>query len=42
MPVYGKADSHGDLYVRLQVLVPDHLNEKQKELFEQLRSLHGK
>ena len=40
MPVYGKPDSYGDLYVNLQVLIPDKLTEKQKELFEQLRSLN--
>jgi curved DNA-binding protein len=43
MPVYGsQAGVHGDLYVRLQVQLPETLTEKQNELFEQLRSLHGK
>jgi curved DNA-binding protein len=37
MPVYGKADAYGDLYVKLQVLIPENLTERQKELFEQLR-----
>lgn len=37
MPVYGKAGKFGDLYVQLQVHIPDKLTEKQKELFEQLR-----
>jgi curved DNA-binding protein len=40
MPVYGKPDSYGDLYVNLQVQVPEKLTEKQKELFEQLKSLN--
>jgi curved DNA-binding protein len=39
MPVYGKPDSYGDLYVNLHVQPPEKLTEKQKELFEQLRSL---
>lgn len=42
MPVYGQAGQHGDLYVKLQVQLPETLNEKQKELFEQLKALHGK
>jgi curved DNA-binding protein len=40
MPVYGRADAYGDLYIRLQVLIPEKLTEKQKELFEQLRSFN--
>ena len=39
MPVYGKTAVHGDLYVQLQVQIPEKLNEKQKELFEQLKAL---
>jgi curved DNA-binding protein len=42
MPVYGKADNYGDLYVRLMVRIPEQLTDKQKELFEQLRSLQTK
>jgi curved DNA-binding protein len=42
MPVYGKADSYGDLYIRLLVKIPEQLTDKQKELFEQLRSLDSK
>ncbi len=38
MPVYGKPDQHGDLYVQLQVQIPQHLNDQQKALFEQLKS----
>jgi len=38
MPVYGKAGKFGDLYVQLQVQIPDKLTDKQKELFEQLKN----
>lgn len=38
MPVYGKADVFGDLYVQLQVHIPEVLTDKQRELFEQLRA----
>jgi len=39
MPVYGKAGTFGDLYIRLQVQIPERLSEKEKELFEQLKTL---
>ncbi len=38
MPVYEKPDTFGDLYVQLQVLIPEKLNDRQKELFEQIKS----
>ena len=38
MPVYEKPALFGDLYIQLQVHIPDKLNDKQKELFEQIRS----
>jgi curved DNA-binding protein len=38
MPVYGEANIFGDLYVQLQVHIPEHLTDKQRQLFEQLRS----
>jgi curved DNA-binding protein len=38
MPVYGRAGSHGDLYVELQVRIPENLTDRQRELFEQLRT----
>jgi curved DNA-binding protein len=38
MPVYEKAAAFGDLYIQLQVLVPDKLSDKQRELFNQLKS----
>jgi curved DNA-binding protein len=38
MPVYDKATLFGDLYLQLQIQIPDKLTDKQKELFEQLKS----
>jgi curved DNA-binding protein len=38
MPIYGKKDQFGDLYVQLQVLIPEKLTDKQKTLFEELRA----
>lgn len=37
-PVYKKEGQFGDLYVTYQVKLPTHLNEKQKELFEQIKN----
>ena len=39
MPVFGKTDSFGDLYVKIHVLIPEKLSEKEKELFQQLDQL---
>lgn len=36
MPTYGKS-SHGDLYVKLQVKLPEKLNTQQKKLLEKLK-----
>ncbi|MES2649597.1 MAG: J domain-containing protein [Bacteroidota bacterium] len=38
-PVYKQEGNFGDLYITYQVLIPTHLTEKQKELFEQLKQL---
>ncbi|HTN45228.1 MAG TPA: J domain-containing protein [Flavipsychrobacter sp.] len=38
-PVYKKEGTFGDLYVTYQVLLPTHLTDKQKELFEELKNL---
>ena len=38
MPVYGKPD-HGDLYVILNVHLPEKLSEEQRTLFEQLKNI---
>lgn len=39
MPVYGKKDVFGDLYIKLQVDLPENLTTKELELFRQLQSL---
>lgn len=38
MPVYGNTDMFGDLYVQLQIHIPEVLTDRQRELFEQLRA----
>jgi curved DNA-binding protein len=37
LPVYGKSDEHGDLYVRLTVRLPEKLTEEQKDLIKKLK-----
>lgn len=39
MPVYGHPNTYGNLYVQLQVQIPDQLSDKQRELFEQIKAL---
>ncbi|WP_347159178.1 J domain-containing protein [Pontibacter chitinilyticus] len=39
MPVYGKADQHGDLYVKIEVALPTNLTDEEKHLLQQLRDL---
>jgi curved DNA-binding protein len=39
MPLYENPQTFGDLYIQLQVQIPDKLTDKQKELFKQLKSL---
>jgi curved DNA-binding protein len=39
MPVYGKLNEYGDLYIQLEVIIPDKLSDKQKELFESLKAI---
>ncbi len=41
-PVYKKPGHFGDLYVKLNVKLPKHLTDKEKELFNQLRNLRKK
>ncbi len=38
-PVYKQEGAYGDLYITYNVLIPAHLTQKEKELFEQLRQL---
>jgi curved DNA-binding protein len=40
MPAYGKANIFGDLYVQLQVYIPETLTDRQRELFETLKSTY--
>ncbi|WP_310556935.1 DnaJ C-terminal domain-containing protein [Flavobacterium sp.] len=39
MPVYEKPNFFGDLYLQIQVQIPEKLTEKQKVLFEELKSI---
>lgn len=39
MPIYEKSEFFGDLYIQLQVQIPENLTDKQKKLFEELKSI---
>ncbi len=39
MPIYGKPGTSGDLYIRLNVVIPKHLTRAETELFAKLRDL---
>ncbi|MCB0737622.1 MAG: J domain-containing protein [Bacteroidetes bacterium] len=39
MPVYGKPDEKGDLYLELKVELPSKLSAQERQLFEQLKKL---
>lgn len=39
MPKLGKPDERGDLVVTTEIVVPQHLSDKERSLFEQLRDL---
>jgi DnaJ-class molecular chaperone len=41
MPKLGSSGSAGDLIVKAQIDMPTNLSDKERELFEQLRSLRG-
>ncbi|HUB62406.1 MAG TPA: J domain-containing protein [Puia sp.] len=41
-PVYKKEGHHGDLFVALEIQIPSHLTEKEKELFRELQKLRQK
>ena len=41
MPAVGKPEDKGDLYARVDVQLPTRLNDKERELFEELRKLAG-
>ena len=38
-PVYKQEGAYGDLIITYSIVIPTHLNERQKELFRQLQSL---
>lgn len=39
MPHYGKPDQHGDLYVKIEVVLPTNLTPEEKNLLQKLRDL---
>ena len=39
MPVYEKPGTFGDFYISIQIKIPEKLTDKQKELFEELKSI---
>ncbi len=39
MPKYQNENQFGDLYVKVEVQIPDKLSDKQKQLFEELKTL---
>jgi curved DNA-binding protein len=39
MPVNGKASAYGDLYLELQVSLPQQLSDEEKKLFEKLKDM---
>ncbi|GAB3526920.1 J domain-containing protein [Pontibacter brevis] len=39
MPVYGKSDQFGDLYVKIEVNLPTDLSAEERQLFEKLRDM---
>ena len=41
MPVYGKTDEFGDLYVTLHVKLPENLNEKEMKFFKELQAMRN-
>lgn len=41
LPRFGDG-ARGDLYLRVQVRVPEHLSAQQRKLFEQLRAFGGR
>jgi len=39
MPVYGKKDEHGNLFVKVMIQIPQHLSEPEIELFRKLAAM---
>jgi curved DNA-binding protein len=42
MPALGQPDKRGDLYTEVNVVLPAHLNEEQRRLFEAFARSLGK
>ncbi|RLC89315.1 MAG: J domain-containing protein [Chloroflexi bacterium] len=42
MPRLGHVKQHGDLYVKVQVQLPQHLTKKERQLFIELKNCRGK
>jgi curved DNA-binding protein len=42
MPVHGKENVYGDLYVQVEVAIPAVLSPEEKKLFEQLKEMQAK
>jgi curved DNA-binding protein len=40
MPLYGKQGKYGDLYIQLNVRIPDNLNSEESQLFNRLKELN--
>jgi curved DNA-binding protein len=41
MPMLNRPDQHGDLYVEVEVELPEKLSEKEKQLFQELKALRS-
>ena len=41
MPVYGKESSFGDLYLKVNIQIPEKLSSKEVKLFEELKKIRG-
>jgi curved DNA-binding protein len=41
MPVYGKAEIHGDAYVKTKISIPQNLSLEEKEMFSKLSSMRS-
>jgi curved DNA-binding protein len=42
MPIYNRENEYGDLYFKIDVLVPERLSEKEENLFRELQKLRKK
>ncbi|NLO20125.1 MAG: J domain-containing protein [Ignavibacteria bacterium] len=39
MPIYGKPDQRGNLFIKINIKIPKNLSDKEKELFKELEAL---